>query len=79
MMNFERLSAPFRVRCSLRVLTVCGTCFHLVFCVFLAARAQGPNAKIDTLFMRKPVFFKVRAGAGRATGKATDDQKRQQK
>ena len=46
MMNFERLSAPFRVRCSLRVLTVCGTCFHPVFCVFWPRAHKGQMRKL---------------------------------
>ena len=76
MMIFERLFWFFpRALFAARF----GILFSSHFLGCWAARADGPNAKIDTPSMRKPVFFKVRASAGRATGKATDDQKRHQK
>ena len=52
--------------------------FHLVFWV-VGPRAQTGQMRKLTHSPCENLFFKVRASAGRATGKATDDQKRHQK
>ena len=51
---------------------------HLVFWV-VGPRAQTGQMRKLTHPPCENLFFKVRASAGRATGKATDDQKRHQK
>ena len=58
-------------------------CFRYLFssrflCFFGRARTRAKCENCHPLHA-KTCFFKVRAGVGRATGKATDDQKRQQK
>ena len=70
-------SGSFRVRLSLSVLAVFGNVVHLVFRVFWS-RAQKANMRKSTHSPSENLFFKVRAGTGLATGKATDDPKRHQ-
>ena len=43
--------------------------FSSRFLCFLAARAQGPNAKIDTPSMRKPVFSRYAPASGAPQGR----------
>ena len=69
MMNFERLVCSFpRALFAARF-----DCLRYLFSsrllCFLAARAQGPNAKIDTPSMRKPVFSRYAPAPGAPQGR----------
>ena len=71
-------SDSFRVRVSLSVLAVFGNVFHLVFRVFWSRAQKAKRLKLTHL-PSENVFFKVRAGTGLATGRATGDPKRHPK